>query len=121
MAMARKVRWEEMLPDELLGAIDACPVCHVAYGLAEPHGACNALGLDWLKAYALCGLAAQMHGGGGAPPCGWHVQEARTSTGRPPTESASHRPAPSRPICSCSLCSTSCELSTREAFTWQSS
>ena len=31
-----KVRWEEMFPDELLQAIAACPVCYLAYGLADP-------------------------------------------------------------------------------------
>ena len=70
-----KVRWEEMFPDELLQAIEACPVCYMAYGLAEPHGAYSALGLDWLKAYALCERATQTHGGVVAPPLCWHVQE----------------------------------------------
>ena len=70
-----KVKWEEMFPDELLEAIEACPVCYMAYGLAEPHGAYNALGLDWLKAYALCLRAAQTHGGVVAPPFCWHIQE----------------------------------------------
>ena len=71
------VRWEEMLPDELLASIGECPVCYMAYGLAEPHGAYNALGLDWLKAYALCEQAAGAHGGVLAPPMCWHVQERR--------------------------------------------
>jgi creatinine amidohydrolase/Fe(II)-dependent formamide hydrolase-like protein len=70
-----KVKWEEMFPDELLEAIEAHPVCYMAYGLAEPHGAYNALGLDWLKAYALCERAARTHGGVVAPPFCWHVQE----------------------------------------------
>jgi creatinine amidohydrolase len=72
---ANKVKWEEMLPDEFLDAIDKTPVCYMAYGLAEPHGAYNALGLDWLKAYQLCLKAAQTHGGIVAPPFCWHVQE----------------------------------------------
>ena len=55
------VKWEEMFPDELLAAIGEYPACYVAYGLAEPHGAYNALGLDWLKAYALCEQAARAH------------------------------------------------------------
>jgi len=42
----QKVKWEEMFPDELLEAIDACPVCFMAYGLAKPHGTYNAIGLD---------------------------------------------------------------------------
>lgn len=50
----KNVKWEEMFPDELLNAIESCPVCYMAYGLAEPHGTYNALGLDWLKAYGLC-------------------------------------------------------------------
>ncbi|MCE5327077.1 MAG: creatininase family protein [Planctomycetaceae bacterium] len=70
-----KVRWEEMLPDELLEAIETCPVCWMAYGLSEPHGAYNALGLDWLKACALCERAAAQHGGVVAPPMCWHVAE----------------------------------------------
>jgi len=73
--MERKVRWEEMFPDELLEAIDRCPVCYLAYGLAEPHGAYNALGLDWLKAQALVERAAREHGGVVAPPVAWHIQE----------------------------------------------
>ena len=69
-----KVNWEEMFPDEMLGAIDLCPVCYLAYGLAEPHGAYNALGLDWLKARALVERAAREHGGLVAPPAAWHIQ-----------------------------------------------
>ena len=70
-----KVRWEEMFPDELLAAIAACPVCYVPYGLAEPHGAYNALGLDWLKATAICERAAAAFGGVVAPPIAWHMQD----------------------------------------------
>ena len=71
----KKVRWETMLPDELLEEIERCPVCYMAYGLAEPHGPYNALGLDWLKAQGLLERAAREHGGVVAPPCCWHVQE----------------------------------------------
>lgn len=71
----KKVRWEEMFPDELLARIEACPVCWCPYGLAEPHGAYNALGLDWLKAQALCERAAETHGGVVMPPFAWHIQE----------------------------------------------
>ena len=71
----RKVKWEEMFPDELLWAITECPVCYMAYGLAEPHGAYSALGLDWLKAYSLCEETARTCGGVVAPPMCWHVQE----------------------------------------------
>ena len=47
----------------------------MAYGLAEPHGAYNALGLDWLKASALVEAAARLQGGIVAPPFAWHIQE----------------------------------------------
>lgn len=70
-----KVRWEEMLPHEFLEVRDRFPVCYMAYGLAEPHGAYNALGLDWLKAYALVEGAAQRQGGIVAPPFAWHIHE----------------------------------------------
>ncbi len=71
----RKVRWEEMLPDELLEAIAARPVCYVAYGLAEPHGPYCALGLDWIKAQEIVEQAAMRFGGVVAPPFAWHVQD----------------------------------------------
>jgi creatinine amidohydrolase/Fe(II)-dependent formamide hydrolase-like protein len=64
-----------MLPHEFLETRDRFPVCYMAYGLAEPHGAYNALGLDWLKAYALVESAAQLQGGIVAPPFAWHIQE----------------------------------------------
>ena len=46
---SKKVRWEEMLPDDLLAEIERCGVCYCPFGLAEPHGPYNALGLDWIK------------------------------------------------------------------------
>ena len=42
----REVRWERMFPDELEAAFTACPLVYFAYGLCEPHGPQNALGLD---------------------------------------------------------------------------
>lgn len=71
----KKVRWEEMFPDELYQKIQDEPVCYLAYGLAEPHGPYNALGLDWLKAHTLVEHTAQRHGGVVAPPFAWHIQE----------------------------------------------
>ena len=67
----KKVRWEEMFPDELYQKIQDEPVCYLAYGLAEPHGPYNALGLDWLKAHTLVEHTAQRHGGVVAPPFAW--------------------------------------------------
>ena len=71
----RKTKWEEMLPHEFIAARNQTPVCYMAYGLAEPHGAYNALGLDWLKAYTLVQAAAETSGGIVAPPFAWHIQE----------------------------------------------
>ncbi len=72
---AGKIRWEEMLPHEFLETRDRFPVCYAAYGLAEPHGAYNALGLDWLKAYGLVEAAAREGGGIVAPPFAWHIHD----------------------------------------------
>lgn len=74
--MPGKVRWEEMLPHEFVTARDRFPVAYMPYGLAEPHGAYNALGLDWLKASALVETVAQTRGGIVAPPFSWHISEA---------------------------------------------
>ena len=71
----REVRWERMFPDELETAFAACPVVYLAYGLCEPHGPQNALGLDALKAHAICRRAAERHGGIVAPPDYWHIHE----------------------------------------------
>ena len=71
----REVRWERMFPDELEAAFAACPVVFFAYGLCEPHGPQNTLGLDALKAHAVCVAAAKAHGGIVAPPDYWHIHE----------------------------------------------
>jgi creatinine amidohydrolase len=71
----REVRWERMFPDQLEAAIEAYPVVYFAYGLCEPHGPQNAVGLDALKAHAICCRAAQEHGGIVAPPDYWHIHE----------------------------------------------
>lgn len=77
--MRREVRWERMFPDELEAAFMACPVVYFAYGLCEPHGYHNALGLDALKAHGICVRAAEAHGGIVAPPDFWHIHEASGS------------------------------------------
>lgn len=71
----REVRWERMFPDELETAIEARPVVYFGYGLCEPHGPHNAVGLDTLKAHGICCAAARAHGGVVAPPDYWHVHE----------------------------------------------
>jgi creatinine amidohydrolase len=64
-----------MFPDELEAAFAECPLAWFPYGLCEPHGPQNAVGLDALKAHALCCLAAREHGGIVAPPDYWHIHE----------------------------------------------
>jgi creatinine amidohydrolase len=71
----REVRWERMFPDELEQAFAACPLVYFAYGLCEPHGPQNTLGLDALKAHAIACAAACAHGGIVAPPDYWHIHE----------------------------------------------
>ena len=56
--------WERMLPEEFRKAIEALPVCFLPLGTVEWHGEHNALGLDALKAHALCVGAAGRAGGG---------------------------------------------------------
>ncbi|HEX7434155.1 MAG TPA: creatininase family protein [Anaerolineaceae bacterium] len=71
----REVQWELMFRDELETAFKACPVVYFTYGLCEPHGPQNALGLDELKAHAIAVQAAHQHGGIVAPPDYWHIHE----------------------------------------------
>jgi len=87
----REVQWELMFPDELEEAFLKCPVVYFTYGLCEPHGPQNALGLDELKAHAIACRAAHAHGGIVAPPDFWHIHEvggyaiwADEWVGRPP-------------------------------------
>jgi creatinine amidohydrolase len=64
-----------MFPDELERAFAACPLVYFAYGLCEPHGPHNAVGLDTLKAHGIACAAARAHGGIVAPPDYWHIHE----------------------------------------------
>ncbi len=73
--MQTKVLWHEMFKDEFEAARDERPVCYLSFGLCEPHGVQNAMGLDGLKAYALVRRAAEAHGGVVGPPVWWHVHE----------------------------------------------
>tara|TARA_A100001037_G_scaffold60592_1_gene52714 strand:- start:1332 stop:2240 length:909 start_codon:yes stop_codon:yes gene_type:complete len=70
-----ELRWERMFPDQLEAAFEACPLAWFTYGLCEPHGPHNAVGLDSLKAHAIACRAAQEHGGIVAPPDYWHIHE----------------------------------------------
>lgn len=75
MSARREVRWERMFPDELEQAFSECPVVYFTYGLCEPHGPHNALGLDALKAHSIACEAARTHGGIVAPPDYWHIHD----------------------------------------------
>ena len=46
----REVRWERMFPDQLEAESTRIPAVYYSYGLCEPHGPQNALGLDGIKA-----------------------------------------------------------------------
>ncbi len=71
----REVRWERMFRDELDLAFQNFPLVWLTYGLCEPHGPHNAVGLDSLKAHGLACLAAKKIGGIVAPPDYWHIHE----------------------------------------------
>jgi creatinine amidohydrolase/Fe(II)-dependent formamide hydrolase-like protein len=75
VSISREVRWERMFPDQLEQAFEKCPIVYFAYGLCEPHGPHNAVGLDGLKAYGIACEAARTHGGIVAPPDFWHIHE----------------------------------------------
>jgi creatinine amidohydrolase len=59
-----QIQWERMLPAEFRAAVEALPVVFLPLGTVEWHGEHNALGLDSLKAHALCVKAARLAGGG---------------------------------------------------------
>ncbi len=71
----RDVQWATMFPDELERAFQECPVVYYTYGLCEPHGPQNAVGLDGIKAHEIACRAAKAHGGIVAPPDYWHIHE----------------------------------------------
>ena len=70
-----EVRWERMFPDELEAAFDRRPIVYLPYGLCEPHGPLNAVGMDALRAHSTSGLAAERHGGIVTPANYWHIHE----------------------------------------------
>ncbi|MEM7533651.1 MAG: creatininase family protein [Chloroflexota bacterium] len=70
-----EVRWERMFPDQLEAAFARCPVVYFTYGLCEPHGPQNTVGLDALKAHAIACETARHFGGIVAPPDYWHIHE----------------------------------------------
>lgn len=63
-----KVKYEEMFPDEFKEALNKNPIAYVPLGSLEYHGYHNVLGLDSLKGWKICELAARMFGGIVFPP-----------------------------------------------------
>lgn len=68
MSGDEKVQFELMLPHEMDAAMASRPTAFVPLGTLEWHGVQNALGLDALKAHALCVRAARKGGGVVLPP-----------------------------------------------------
>jgi len=69
----RKVRYEEMLPQEMEAAVAEMPVIYLPFGTLEWHGLHLALGNDAVKAYELCLRAAERSGGVVAPATYWAI------------------------------------------------
>jgi len=67
----RKVRFEEMFPWEVAAAMAEAPLCYLPLGTLEWHGEHAAVGLDALKAHAVCVRAAERSGGLVVPPLYW--------------------------------------------------
>jgi creatinine amidohydrolase len=67
-AAAAEARWEWLRPAEFRVRQAALPVVYLPLGTVEWHGEHNVLGLDALKAHALCVQAAQRAGGIVHPP-----------------------------------------------------
>ena len=70
-AAARRVRFEEMFPWEISAAMAEAPLCYLPLGTLEWHGEHAAVGLDALKAHAVCVRAAERSGGLVVPPLYW--------------------------------------------------
>ncbi len=67
----REVRYERLLPHEIVAARRAKPVAYLPLGGLEWHGEHMAVGNDGVKAHRLCMLAAR-RGGGLAMPILWY-------------------------------------------------
>lgn len=61
-------RYEMMLPDEIEAVMAKHPTAYLPWGALEYHGRHAAVGLDGLKAHALCVALAQSEGGLVFPP-----------------------------------------------------
>ncbi len=65
------LHYEEMYPWEITQAISQAPIGYLPLGTLEWHGEHNVVGLDALKAQAICVRAAQISGGVVLPPFYW--------------------------------------------------
>src|SRR3990172_12625313 len=65
------IRYEESRPAELRNMISKTPVAYVPVGALEWHGEHGPLGLDGIKAHALCEFAAERTGGVVFPSMFW--------------------------------------------------
>jgi len=66
-----KVRYEEMLPHEIVAARQKCPIAYLSIGGVEWHGEHLAVGNDIVKAHALAVRCAEVGGGLAMPPLFW--------------------------------------------------
>lgn len=65
------VQFEEMFPADFARALLAAPIGYLPLGVLEWHGEHDAVGLDALKAHAICVRAATISGGIVVPPLYW--------------------------------------------------
>ncbi|MDP9362965.1 MAG: creatininase family protein [Chloroflexota bacterium] len=70
-----KVRFEEMFPWEVARAVAEAPICYLPLGVLEWHGEHAAVGLDGIKAQAVCDAAARRSGGVVVPAIWWGADE----------------------------------------------
>ena len=64
----RNVRYEELLPHQIVEARESCPIAYIAIGGLEWHGEQNCVGLDTVKANGIAIRCAEAAGGLRFPP-----------------------------------------------------
>ena len=70
----KKIKYEEMRPEELAAARDEASIVYAPIGSLEYHGFHLPVGFDAMHAYALCAAAAERAGGVVLPPTYWGTQ-----------------------------------------------
>ncbi|MCX7598885.1 MAG: creatininase family protein, partial [Armatimonadetes bacterium] len=70
-------KYEEPRPGEIDAVLSQAPIACLPWGLLDLHGPQNPIGLDALKAHALCLMAAERTGGLVWPPifAGYHTMK----------------------------------------------